>query len=270
MHRSFPSLSVWKVLCSELGKIPAVLRFHAGESTASVAKVIDSWKGENPDENPQVAAKRREHRQAYEEILRQQQQRARAASEEAMQGLSFAQSLKARASAAVAALKEATSTNAGVMALLQHCTASHAAEVAVEQGIDVKNVTMRLEKQKSGAQVGHETVVVGYIDAPNASEAEVMAFAERLQKRCPVAHSMEGRIEWRSVASSNADASNNNNDNNKGNRNGQQESDDAIPHGTPGARRYVSPHKKGHGGLEDPDELHLPGTRPRTDGTESK
>ncbi|ESL06975.1 hypothetical protein TRSC58_05343 [Trypanosoma rangeli SC58] len=149
------------------------------------------------------------------------------------------------------------------MALLQHCTASHAAEVAVEEGIDVKTVTWQLEKKKTGTQVGYKTVVVGYIDAPKASEAEVMAFAEKLQKRCPVANSMKGRIEWRSMSSTTPKAEGGNKD--------EEDTADAIPTGTPGFRRYISSTaKEVGGGLQDHDELHLPGSKPCRDEKRNK
>ncbi|RNF27023.1 uncharacterized protein Tco025E_00707 [Trypanosoma conorhini] len=257
------SLGVWGVLREELKKIPAMLHFHANESVDAAKRAGHSLKSAYLDESPEIAEKRKKHRETYEEILRQQQQRAKEASEEALRGLSFMKRLKKRVASAKEALKEATSRNAGAMALLQHCAASHAAEVAVEEGIDVKTVTMQLEKKRTGTQVGYETVVVGYIDAPNASEAEVMAFAEKLQRRCPVANSMEGKIEWRSVASSTRNPECNNND--------KEGTAEAIPTGTPGFRRYTSSTAKGvGGGLQDPDELHLPGGNSRRDGERDK
>ncbi|ORC93550.1 uncharacterized protein TM35_000014270 [Trypanosoma theileri] len=277
MRRSRVSNSVWKVLLEELRKIPALLHFHTQESVNSATKVCQTLKGENPDESPELREKRQQHRAAYEEILRQQQQEAKKKSEEALKDLSFVERMKMRASELKEALKESTSTNAGVMALLQHCTASHAAEVAVEQGIDVKNVTMRLEKKtvKNGTQVGHENVVVGYIDAPNASEEEVMAFAEKLEKRCPVANSMEGRIEWRSTTSTkergiNKEGSMDDRNDTIG-KSMDQESKESIPRGTPGYGRYnTSSTRRDYGRLDDPDELHLPGTHKRSDDTKDK
>ncbi|RNF08962.1 hypothetical protein TraAM80_02370 [Trypanosoma rangeli] len=262
MRRSMSLFGVWGVLREELNKIPAMLHFHANESVDAAKRAGHSLKNVYLDENPELAEKRKKHRESYEEILRQQQQRAKEASEESLRGLSFMERIKKRVVSVNKALKEATSTNAGAMALLQHCTASHAAEVAVEEGIDVKNVTLQLEKKKTGTQVGYETVVVGYIDAPKASEAEVMAFAEKLQKRCPVANSMKGRIEWRSVSSTTPKADGGNKD---------EGTADAIPMGTPGFRRYVSSTAKGvGGGLQDPDELHLPGSKPCSDEKRDK
>ncbi|PWU98856.1 hypothetical protein C3747_225g12 [Trypanosoma cruzi] len=263
MRRSFCLLGVWGVLHEELSKIPTILRFYANASVNAATKACQSMKNAYTDESPEMSEKRKRHREAYEEIMRQQQQQAKDASEDALRGLSFRERLKKRLSAVTEALKEATSTNAGAMALLQHCAASHAAEVAVEQGIDVKNVTMRLEKNKTGTQVGHETVVVGYIDAPNASEEDVMAFAEKLQMRCPVANSMRERIEWRSVSSTTLKHDSNNDDKN--------DSADNIPKGTPGFSRYNSPTAKGSGGgLQDPDDLHLPRSKPHKEEEREK
>jgi hypothetical protein len=81
---------------------------------------------------------------------------------------------------------------AGVAAIISHCTKSHAASVAVDLDIDVKSVEVRAEK---GA-VGEGTKVVGYIDAPAASQEEVMVFAEKLTKSCPAARTY-GDVEWR-------------------------------------------------------------------------
>ncbi|KAH9577468.1 OsmC/Ohr family [Trypanosoma melophagium] len=277
MRRSRISNSVWTVLLEELRKVPALLRFHTNESVSSATKVCQTLKGENPDESPELREKRQQHRAAYEEILRQQQEQVRIKSEEALKDLSLAERIKMRASALGEALKEATSTNAGAMALLQHCAASHAAEVAVEEGIDVKNVSMRLEKKtvKNGTQVGHENVVVGYIDAPNASEEQVMAFAEKLQKRCPVANAMEGKIEWRSTTSPTGGGIVDNNGSVDGRsgtigRGVDGEDKESIPRGTPGYGRYTSSTKRDYGQLDDPDELHLPGTPNRSNGTKDK
>jgi hypothetical protein len=92
-------------------------------------------------------------------------------------------------------LKATTSKKSGVAALIQHCAVSHAAEVAVEQGIDVRNVQVVLEQNTVKGIA--ETKVVGYIDAPAASEEEVAVFAQRLTKACPAAMVYRGHVEWR-------------------------------------------------------------------------
>jgi hypothetical protein len=81
---------------------------------------------------------------------------------------------------------------AGVAAVIDHCTKAHAAEVAVDLDIDVKSVQVRSEH----AAVGQGATVVGYIDAPAATQEEVHIFAERLTKACPAARTY-GDVEWR-------------------------------------------------------------------------
>ncbi len=97
-----------------------------------------------------------------------------------------------KAKSLLGSLRNAFSAKSGIVALIQHCTAAHAAEVAAEQNIDVKNVTIKVEK----AAVGQGEKVVGYIEAPMASEEEVLVFAQKLEKSCPAAR-MHGSIEWR-------------------------------------------------------------------------
>ena len=64
--------------------------------------------------------------------------------------------------------------------------------MAADLDVDVKSVQVTTEK----SAVGEGTRVVGYIDAPAATEEEVLVFAQRLQKACPAANSY-GDIEWR-------------------------------------------------------------------------
>jgi hypothetical protein len=89
-------------------------------------------------------------------------------------------------------MQQTFSTSAGAAAVIDHCTKAHAAEVAIEQGIDVKSVNVVAEK----SAVGQGTKIVGYIEAPAATEEEVFVFAQKLQKECPAAK-MHGDIEWR-------------------------------------------------------------------------
>ncbi|KAK7200804.1 OsmC-like protein [Novymonas esmeraldas] len=186
-------------LAEELKKVPAYLA-HRAEGRArpyvdSASNAVEFLKGENPSEDPATREKRRQHKEMYEKILREQAATADAHAAQVRDRLTWKERLQLSLANAKESLAQMTSTKAGAMALLQHCTASHAAEVALEQGIDVRHVQMVLEKSATGGSVGAETVVVGYIDAPAASREEAMAFAEKLHKACPVAHSMH--IEWR-------------------------------------------------------------------------
>ncbi|SCU67073.1 OsmC-like protein, putative [Trypanosoma equiperdum] len=260
MRRSSMKFGLRQILSEELGKAAIFLRFKANEYIASTARACQTLTG--AETNPEQANKRRKHRQVYEEILRQRQQVAQEAARRAMEGKSLRERLMASASAALKGLKEATSTNAGALALLQHCTAAHAAEVAVEQGIDVKSVTMQVEERKTGSQVGSETVVVGYIDTPNTSEEEMMAFAEQLSKKCPMANAMRGKIEWRRANGEvqHNDEQTTGNDNSVGSTSDKAGDAGSIPHGMPGTRYYSHESmRRGAGGVGDGDELHLPG-----------
>jgi len=93
------------------------------------------------------------------------------------------------------------------MTLLQQCSNAHAAAIATEMGMDVRSVRIELagatqngtagaEKSNESA-VPHESKVVAYIEAPQATEEEVVMFAQRLQKECPMARQMGSSVEWR-------------------------------------------------------------------------
>ncbi|KAH8607375.1 putative OsmC like protein [Trypanosoma vivax] len=257
---------VWKVFYSELLKTPAYLFSRVKTSAESLAGSLNEVMGANMEESPAAATKRREHRKLYEQLLyRKQREEAQKAKEE-LKKLSFSERFRATVTAFATSLKEATATNAGFMLLLQHCTASHAAEVAVEQGIDLKNVTLQVEKRKAASQVGSETVVVGYIDAPNASEEEIMAFAEKIQKRCPMANAMHERIEWRVAGTT------------TGGNNHEDNLPDSCRGNGPGEGVAFSSSKsisESHHFSErnttkvsdtiDEDELHIPGLHKRND-----
>nr|CCD13039.1 unnamed protein product [Trypanosoma congolense IL3000] len=263
MRRSRNALTLYQVLREELGKTSALLRFKAGEIISSATNSLRSAVGAEVEKNPELAEKRRRHREAYEEILRRQWQKSDEGLRRAMEGKSLKERVMAATAAALKGLKEATSTNSGAMALLQHCTAAHAAEVAVEQGIDVKSVTMQVEERKTGTEVGSETVVVGYIDAPNTTEEEMMAFAEKLSNRCPVANAMREKIEWRR-ANVRTDASSGPSSEThagSGESGGTEHvSQDTVPRGMPGTA--YSPKKavpRNTAKPDDCDELHIPG-----------
>lgn len=90
------------------------------------------------------------------------------------------------------AMRDTFGTRAGVAAIINHCTNAHAASVAVEQGIDVKSVSVSTQR----SAVGEGSRVVGYIDAPAASEEEVTVYAQKLERACPAARA-HGGVEWR-------------------------------------------------------------------------
>ncbi|CAC9537726.1 conserved hypothetical protein [Leishmania infantum JPCM5] len=190
---------VLAVLVGELKKVPAYVFYKAREGAktyvGSASKAIEFLKGEDPNEDPVMRGKRRQHRELYQAVLREQASKAQEDAAQRRANLSWKEKLQLSFKEARESVAQMTSAKAGVMALLQHCTASHTAEVALEQGIDVKNVQMVFEKAAANNSVGVEEIVVGYIDAPGASHEEVMAFAEKLHKVCPVAKSMH--IEWR-------------------------------------------------------------------------
>lgn len=200
MLRNRVRLSLFSALAAELAKIPAYLSYQvreaAEEHVQSAAQTVNFLKGDNSHHSPEIAEKRRQHKEMYDAIQRHQARKSQESRQAALQHLGWKERIKAQIQEAKTALSQATSAKAGHMALLQHCTASHAAEVAMEQGIDVKNVSMVLEKRDSPNAVGYEEVVVGYIEAPAASSEEVMVFAKKLESACPVASRMT--VEWRS------------------------------------------------------------------------
>lgn len=189
-------LSFGQVLRQELAKLPALFHFKAArtkETAVHLGKVMQGTDG-----TPETVAKEQQHKETYQKILSQKQQKAQ---EEYAKKLNSASSwserLKLQLRETVEAVKQSTSKKSGVAALIQHCTAAHAAEVAVEQGIDVKNVQIVLEKQAAAAGAIEESKIVGYIDAPAASDEEVAVYAQRLTKACPAARTMSQHIEWR-------------------------------------------------------------------------
>lgn len=185
------SPSFLAVLGTELRKIGPVLSYTARH----LSQVMQGTDGA-----PQDAERERLHKAAYRQALAQQHARARdahAAAAAAVSNASLRERVRFHFQGALESLKASTSRKSGVVAIVQHCAASHAAEVAVEQGIDVKSVTVVLEKSTTDQRAIAEDKVVGYIEAPQASDAELYEFAHRLQRACPAARAMEGRIEWR-------------------------------------------------------------------------
>lgn len=297
--RTFTRLGVFSAFVEELKKVPAYFSHKAQQGANAyvdaASQTLEFLKGEDPSESPEVRAKRRQHKETYQAIL--DQQAAKAAEERAKEKqeraqLSWKQRLQLSMQEAKEAVQQMTSAKAGVMALLQHCTASHAAEVAIEQGIDVKNVQMVFEKAAATNSVGFEEVVVGYIEAPSASQEEVMAFAEKLQKACPVANTMH--IEWRhgradlrdrdSGSVRRADTVQEEMDRaalqvdweaSRGGTMGQsggaspQTAETASPRGTPGAQRVYPTTSRSVNRSFDSDDnaFHLPGVKTRKTDT---
>ncbi|CUG93808.1 Hypothetical protein, putative [Bodo saltans] len=181
---------VLEALWGEFRKLGAVAAFEA----SSVGRVMLGTDGESPA----AVERERRHKEAVREKLAAQQHRAREAYNAKLAAMpSWKERLAAQLADAKEAFKQTTSKKSGVTALIQHCAASHAAEVAVEQGIDVKDVQIVLEKQTDAAGGIAESKVVGYIEAPMATEEEVAVFARKLTKACPAAAAYDGHIEWR-------------------------------------------------------------------------
>lgn len=181
---------VLSTLWTELKKVVPLVRFQA----AALGRVMTGTDGPSPE----LIEREQKHKEVLRAEMAKQQQRARAAYRAHLASLpSWKERLLAQLNDAKESLKATTSKKSGVAALIQHCAASHAAEVAAEQDIDVRDVQIVLEKQNSTAKSVSETKVVGYIDAPAASEEEVAVFAQRLSKACPAAAAYDGHIEWR-------------------------------------------------------------------------
>ncbi|CAG9581982.1 conserved hypothetical protein [Leishmania major strain Friedlin] len=289
---------VLAVLVGELKKVPAYVFYKAREGAKtyvdSASKAIEFLKGEDPNEDPVMRGKRRQHRELYQAVLREQAAKAQEDAAQRRARLSWKEKLQLSFQEARESVTQLTSAKAGVMALLQHCTASHTAEVALEQGIDVKNVQMVFEKAAASNSVGVEEIVVGYIDAPGASHEEVMAFAEKLHKVCPVAKSMH--IEWRQgsadsrrhedgavrradglhremeQAASGVEWAESRTGSNLGGRSSAADaasttSVESMPAGMPGSRRVQSSMSsratRGGSLRDDEDKLHFPGVEKR-------
>lgn len=296
LRRSAVRLGLFSDIGVELAKLPAYLRHRAqeqaGKQVESVSKVLEFLKGENLNEDAATREKRLKHREMYQAILREQEKKQsekRAALKAARKDLPFMKRLQLGLNEAKEAMAQMTSAKAGVMALLQHCTASHAAEIALDQGIDVKDVRMVLEKRPAANAVGHEEVVVGYIDAPSASQEEVMAFAEKLQKACPVANSMS--VEWKQGRAEEApgvtERSGHGDDGPRSSvgfqefvqndgtfpRNAGRDPWKDTPAGTPGARRWrqESASTGSRVGFDDGDDdaFHLPGVKRKQQATKA-
>ncbi|CCW66600.1 unnamed protein product [Phytomonas sp. Hart1] len=195
-------LSLFLVIKTEFLKIPNYISYLAREQTKVhtdyVSKGFEFLKGKSFIDDQATAEKRKRHKEMYEAILRKQAiqlHETKISYEAELKKLAFKERLKAHWKNLRQSMQEATSTKAGVMTLLQHCAASHAAEIAIEENIDVKDVQFAIKTHQDSSSIAQEATVVGYIDAPSASEEEFAMFVEKLQKACPVANRMA--IEWR-------------------------------------------------------------------------
>lgn len=202
MYRASPlSHGLWSVIAQELGKVPAsvlfTLRQQREKTALALTRGVQFLQGHDQQESAEMQSRRQQHKEMYSAIMQAQARRAAEQRAKELASRTWLQRMRFHMASLAKELKASLSTSAGVMALVQQCTAAHAAEVAMEQGIKVEDVTMSVEVRPHPSAVGEtEEVVVGYIDAPAATEEEVYVFAERLQQACPMARQMH--IEWRS------------------------------------------------------------------------
>lgn len=200
------SENIFSATWNELKKFPAFLSFKIKEKVDAKVKMMKYIAGEDVHSSEPIKAWKKKHKELYWKILQYQQEQENKKRAKRLEGLAFHQRWMFHLREAAANFRKSAAVEAGKMALLQHCAASHAAEVAIAQNIDLKNIRMVLEKQKRSeggtVEAGEEEVVVGYIDAPNTSEEELYAFAAAVQQACPVSRHMA--ITWRPEPSSSA------------------------------------------------------------------
>lgn len=166
-------------LWSEIKKFPPYFAFKAKENVKLVVEGDEAYRKKTEIMETIRATRNAEHEEKKREALK---------------GKSFVERFWFNMKNLKEAVKEASSVQAGQKVLLQHCIDAHTAAVAMENNIDVKSVNMTFQTRKKSDGIGHETVVVGYIDAPSASKEEVAVFAHALHKACPVANRMS--VEW--------------------------------------------------------------------------
>lgn len=202
------SENILNIIWKEFKKFPAFFSFKAKQKVEEKVKMMKYIAGEDVYSSQSTKIWEEQRKEIYSKILEYQQKQENEKRKNKLENLTFLERMIFQLKESAAGLRQSTSMKAGKMALLQHCAAAHAAEIAVAQNIDLKNIRMVLEKQKKseGASVesNEEEVVVGYIEAPNASEEEVHAFAAAVQRACPVSRHMS--IEWRKELSSSSSA----------------------------------------------------------------
>lgn len=203
MQRSFPLLkseSIFSATWTEVKKLSAFLSAKVRHKVADNVKMVRYISGEDVYSDETSRIRRQKHQELYSKIIEQTKQIEAEKKRKKLQGLPLWARWKANLREGASAFQQSTSVEAGKMVLLQHCAASHAAEIALANNVDLKNIRMVIEKQRTsdGREVAAEEkdIVVGYIDAPNISEEEMHAFAAAVQRSCPVSRHMT--IEWRS------------------------------------------------------------------------
>jgi hypothetical protein len=179
LRRSLPKFSFFSVLKEELGKAKELLVYDLG----NYGKFLS---GED------VSEREKKIREKHQELA---QKDAQAAAD-----VRSKMSWRERLAASLEELKNSTKTNAAVVAMVQHCARAHMAEIAVEQDIDIRNIHIITEGVKNEQGVDVEEKVIGYIEAPSATNEEVMAYAHKLERACPAART-HGGIEWRRAPS---------------------------------------------------------------------
>jgi hypothetical protein len=183
LRRSGQRFGVLGVIVGELGKVGEIARYEWNR----LSSTLKGHDGETPESIAQKE-KKREMMREYESLNAKKATSATAGDSQKSKW----EALKEALADAKNTMASATSKQAGVVALVQHCAAAHAAEVAIANNIDVKSVTVQMERD---AISGEETVV-GYIDAPAATEEEVYVYAQKLEQACPAAK-LHGAVEWR-------------------------------------------------------------------------
>jgi len=218
MRRTQVRLGLGSTLSEELRKLGPFLQYHINNSYANrfgnFMFGTDNIQEPSPQqdassstqsgasstagkESEAVRDARAKHREMYEALQEKQRLAAEAAFGKELEGKTFFDRMRLYAKRAWKDLQNELSQKSGVLRLVQQCTTSHMAEVAVQRGIDVKNVNIVLEKGTIVNGIAKNDTIVGYIEAPQATDEEVLVFAEKLQQACPAARAMGEKIEWR-------------------------------------------------------------------------
>lgn len=214
MRRTPVALGLGQVIREELAKAFAVFRYDTSRYTSVVqgtdglsaadverqnkvkeaydkARVAPQESQSTATDDARIANSESSARTNEGQKQQQQQQHGQESSEEQATA-SPAPSFAERWEKVKNELMAVFGPKAGVAAIVDHCAKAHAAEVAVDLDIDVKSVQVQSER----SAVGEGSHVVGYIDAPAATQEEVHVFAQRLTKACPAARTF-GDVVWR-------------------------------------------------------------------------
>lgn len=182
-------------LYQEMKKALTYFSFQTKKGAECGYKALRFVSGEEVYADKATQEARAKHKALYEEYVANENRKVAEEKAKATRGMSMLQRWRYSMSEMTAGLKQATSVKQGSLAILQHCVAAHAAEIAMKHNVDIKSVQMQFEKQENGNSIRQEEVVVGYIDAPEATPEEVEVLASALREACPVARRMN--IEWR-------------------------------------------------------------------------